>query len=56
MIKNICIMFSVIFCMTMTSCKLNFMAETATQKFSGSVTIYDMDDDDSEIRVVNYKK
>ena len=42
MIKNICIISSVIFCMALTSCKLNFMAETATQKFSGSVSIYDI--------------
>lgn len=49
MIKNICIMSSVIFCMALTSCKFNFSAETATQKFSGSVSIY-------EIPVVDCKK
>lgn len=42
MIKNICIISSVIFCMVMTSCRFNFSAETLTQKFSGSVTIYDI--------------
>ena len=42
MIKNICIMSSVIFCMALTSCKMSFSAVTPTQKYSGSVTIYDV--------------
>jgi hypothetical protein len=47
MIKNICIILATTVCLT--SCTLKFSATTPTQKFDGSVTIYD-------IPVVDYKK
>ena len=49
MIKNICIMSSVIFCMALTSCTMSFSAVTPTQKYTGSVTIY-------EVPVEDWKK
>lgn len=44
MIKNICIMSSVIFCMALTSCKFNFTADAIEQKYSGSIIIYPVED------------
>ena len=40
MIKNICIIIAG--GILMTSCKMSFSAVTPTQKYSGSVTIYDV--------------
>lgn len=57
MIKNICIMSSVIFCMALTSCKMSFSAVTPTQKYTGSVTIYDVHGESYEVREVeDWKK
>jgi hypothetical protein len=40
MIKNICIIIGA--SIMMSSCTMSFSAVTPTQKFSGSVTIYDV--------------
>jgi hypothetical protein len=50
MIKNICIIIGA--SIMMSSCTMSFSAVTPTQKYSGSVTIYDVHGDDYEIREV----
>ena len=49
MIKNICIISSVIFCMALTSCTMSLSAVNGEQKFNATVSIY-------EIPVVDCKK
>ena len=50
MIKNMCIITSVIFCLT--SCTMSFSAVTPTQKYTGAVTIYDVYGESYEVRKV----
>ena len=50
MIKNICIIIGA--SIMMSSCTMSFSAVTPTQKYTGAVTIYDVHDNDYEVREV----